>query len=81
MPFLKESLSSDSNYVRANAAMALGETHDVSATPELIRMLKVEKDSAVIEQTALGLAGVGAHEAVPGGEAGRCELGVRGYTH
>jgi len=64
-PFLKQSLSSESNYVRANAARALGEIHDVSATPDLIRTLKNEEDSGVIEQTALALQMLGAHEAVP----------------
>jgi HEAT repeat protein len=64
-PFLKQSLSSRSNYVRANAARALGEIHDVSATPDLVRTLKSEQDSGVIEQTALALRMLGAHEAVP----------------
>ena len=64
-PFLKQSLSSRSNYVRANAARALGEIHDVSATPDLMRTLKNEQDSGVIEQTALALQMLGAHEAVP----------------
>jgi HEAT repeat protein len=64
-PFLKQSLSSRSNYVRANAARALGEIHDVSATSDLMRTLKSEQDSGVIEQTALALQMLGAHEAVP----------------
>jgi HEAT repeat protein len=59
-PFLKQSLSSRSNYVRANAACALGEIHDVSATPDLMRTLKNEQDSGVIEQTALALQMLGA---------------------
>src|SRR5437868_14818733 len=64
-PFLKQSLSSRSNYVRANGARALGEIHDLSATPYLMRTLKNEQDSGVIEQTALALQMLGAREAVP----------------
>ncbi len=64
-PFLKRALNSKSNYVRANSAESLRDIHDVSATRNLIRMLKNEQDSGVIEQTALALQMLGAEEAVP----------------
>jgi HEAT repeat protein len=64
-PFLKQSSRSRSTYVRANAARALGEIHDVSAIHDLMRMLKPEEDSGVIEQTVLALQMLAAHEAVP----------------
>ena len=64
-PFLKQSLQSKSVYVRANAARALGEVHDTSAAPGLIKLLSDEPDSSVIEQTALALEMLGAKEALP----------------
>lgn len=64
-PFLKQSLGSESPYVRANAARALGEIHDTSATPALISLLKTEQDSGVIEQSALALQMLDAKAAVP----------------
>ena len=64
-PFLKQSLDSESSYVRANAARALGEIHEFSAAPNLIRILKTEQDSGVIEQTALALEMLEAKAAVP----------------
>jgi len=64
-PFLKQSLSSDNEYVRANSACALGEVRDISAASDLIRTLKQEENSGVIEQTAAALRGIGASEAVP----------------
>jgi HEAT repeat protein len=51
--------------VRANAARALGEIHEFSAAPNLIRILKTEPDSGVIEQTALALEMLEAKAAVP----------------
>jgi hypothetical protein len=64
-PFLKQCLTSKSNYVRANAAAALREIQDSSAIPDLIRMLKIEDDSGVIEQTSLALLILNARDAVP----------------
>ena len=64
-PFLSHSLNSDSSYVRANAAFALGEIRDGSAVPALIGILKSEPDNGVIEQTALALQTLGAKAAVP----------------
>jgi HEAT repeat protein len=64
-PFLKQSLDSESSYVRANAARALGKIHESSAAPNLIRILKTEQDSGVIEQTALALEMLEAKAAVP----------------
>lgn len=64
-PFLKQSLDSESSYVRANAARALGEIHDISAVPALISLLKTEQDNAAIEQTALALQMLEAKDAVP----------------
>ncbi len=64
-PFLKQSLLSNAHYVRANAARALGEMHDSSATPDLIRAMKKEEDGGVIEQSAFALQMLGAREAVP----------------
>lgn len=64
-PFLRESLNSQSAYVRANAARARGEIRDSSAATDLIRVLKTEEDSGVIEQTALALQMLSAHEALP----------------
>lgn len=64
-PFLKQSLVSNAHYVRANAARALGEMHDSSAVPDLIRAINKEEDGGVIEQSALALQMLGAREAVP----------------
>jgi HEAT repeat protein len=64
-PFLKQSLDSESSYVRANAARALGEIHELSAVPALICLLKVEQDNGVIEQTTLALQMLEAKAAVP----------------
>lgn len=74
-PFLKESLNSKANYVRANSARALGEIHDISAGPDLIRRIERENDSGVIEQTALALQMISATEAVPvlKGKVGRTQ--------
>jgi hypothetical protein len=49
----------------ANAARALGEIKDRSASSSLIRLLGHEKDGGVIEQTTLALRMLGAKEAVP----------------
>ncbi len=65
VPFLLQSLDSQSSYVRANSARALGEIGDPSAIRSLIRMLKNEQDSGVIEQTALAFEMLGAKEALP----------------
>jgi HEAT repeat protein len=51
VPFLIDSLTHQHPYVRANAARALGEIKDPSASPSLIRLLGHEKDGGVIEQT------------------------------
>jgi HEAT repeat protein len=64
-PFLKQCLTSKSNYVRANAAEALRDLQDSSAIPDLIRMLEIESDSGVIEQTSLALLMLDARETVP----------------
>jgi HEAT repeat protein len=64
-PFLKQSLLSNAHYVRANAARALGEMHDSSAVPDLVRAMKKEEDDGVIEQSAVALQMLGASEALP----------------
>jgi HEAT repeat protein len=64
-PFLKQSLTSHEHYVRANAARALDEIHDTSAAPDLIRTIRKEDDSGVIEQIALALEMLGASNALP----------------
>jgi HEAT repeat protein len=64
-PFLKQSLRSESTYVRANAARTLGEIGDLSAAPALIGLLKSEQNNGVIEQTTLALQMLGAKAAVP----------------
>jgi HEAT repeat protein len=64
-PFLKQSLDSESSYVRANAARALGEIQEISAVPALISLLKAEQDNGVIEQTTLVLQMLEAKAAVP----------------
>src|SRR4030095_6010986 len=63
--FLIDSLTYQHPYVRANAARALGEIKDRSASSSLIRLLGHEKDGRVIEQTTLALRMLGAKEAVP----------------
>jgi len=64
-PFLKESLRSTSNYVRANSARALGEMHELSAVPALIHTRNVDEDNGVLEQTSMALQMLDAKEAVP----------------
>jgi HEAT repeat protein len=64
-PFLREALRSTSNYVRANAARALGEIHDVSAVSDLIYILAVDEDSGVLEQTSSALLMLDAKSAIP----------------
>jgi HEAT repeat protein len=64
--FLIDSLTYQHPYVRANAARALGEIEDRSASSSLIQLLEHEKDGGVIEQTSLALRMLGAKEAVPG---------------
>lgn len=63
--FLRNSLFSQSSYVRANSAQSLGQIHDYSAIPELISLLGREKDGGVIEQTSSALLVLNAKEAVP----------------
>jgi HEAT repeats len=65
VPFLIDALNHQHSYVRANAARALGEIGDGSATSPLIRLLGHESDGGVIEQTSLALRWLGAKEAVP----------------
>src|SRR5271169_3972973 len=64
-PFLKESLHSSSNYVRANSARALGEIHDTDAIPDLIRVLAVDEDIGVLQQTCQALQMLDAKAAIP----------------
>jgi HEAT repeat protein len=64
-PFLRECLHSSSNYVRANSASALGEVHDVSAVADLIRILSVDDDAGVLEQTSSALLMLDAKQAIP----------------
>lgn len=66
VPFLIHSLSDEHPYVRANAARALAEIRDSSASLDLIRLLGHENDGGVIEQTTLALRMLGAKAAVPG---------------
>jgi hypothetical protein len=63
--FLEASLKSNSVFVRANSARALGEIHDRRAIRPLIAALSREQDSGVIEQTALALQMLRAREAIP----------------
>ena len=63
--FLRRSLFSESVFVRANSARALGEIHDTSAEGDLIRLLRGENDNGVIEQTSLALQMLGARQALP----------------
>jgi hypothetical protein len=64
--FLLDSLTHQHPYVRANAARALGEINDRSASPGLIRLLEHEQEGGVIEQTSWALRMLDAKEAVPG---------------
>jgi HEAT repeats len=64
-PLMKESLRANSHVVRANTARALGEFHDSSAVPDLIRAIAKEEDNGVIEQSALALQTLGVREALP----------------
>jgi hypothetical protein len=64
-PFLVDSLRSSEHYVRANAARALGEIRYSAATPFLIDLLSTEDDAGVIQQTALALGMIKAHDALP----------------
>jgi HEAT repeat protein len=64
-PFLVKSLRSDSPYVRANSARALGDIKAYSAKRALITLLSSEQDGGVIEQTSLALQMMRASEAVP----------------
>ena len=63
--FLVTSLASPDHYIRANAARALGEVKAYSAAVQLMKLLKTEQDSGVIEQTTLALEMIKAVEAVP----------------
>lgn len=63
--FLKNCLSSNSSYVRANSARALGELGDASVGEDLARALSSEHDNGVIEQTALALQMLRATKATP----------------
>jgi HEAT repeat protein len=63
--FLVDSLTYQHPYVRANAARALGEIGDRSASSSLIQLLEHEKDGGVIEQTSMALRMLGAKKAVP----------------
>jgi hypothetical protein len=65
VPFLIHSLTHQHPFVRANAARALGEIKDSSASLDLIRLLGHENDGGVIEQTTLALRMLGAKAAVP----------------
>lgn len=53
--FLRESLHSSSNYVRANSAVALGEIHDTAAISDLVQGLSVDDENGVLEQTSMAL--------------------------
>jgi HEAT repeat protein len=69
VPFLEQSLSSPAEYIRSNAARALGEIGDPTAIGPLIAVLANECKSGVIEQTALALQMLRATQAVPALEA------------
>jgi HEAT repeat protein len=64
-PFLRGSLRSSSNYVRANSARALREIHDSDAIPDLIQTLSKDEDNGVLEQTCMALQWLGAKAAIP----------------
>ena len=64
-PFLLDLLHSPEHYVRANAARSLGEIGYSPATAALMDLLSTEKDSGVIEQTALALSMIHARAAIP----------------
>jgi hypothetical protein len=65
VPFLEASLRSNSIFVRANSALALGEIHDRRAIRPLIAALSREQDSGVIEQTALALQMLQGRNTIP----------------
>jgi len=65
VPFLRESLHSSSNYVRANSARALGEIHDTVAIPDLMQVLDVDENSGVLEQVCLALQMLDVKQAIP----------------
>lgn len=65
VPFLTQSLTSKVAYVRSNAARALGEIGNASATRPLMQALKVEEDGGAIEQMSLALRMLHAAESVP----------------
>jgi HEAT repeat protein len=64
-PFLKEWLHSNSAYVRANSARALGDIRDGSAVRDLISLLSLETDDGVLQQTSVALEMLDAKEAIP----------------
>lgn len=64
-PFLRASLHSSSNYVRANSAVALGEIHHTAAIPDLMQVLALDEDSGVLEQTSVALLMLDAKAAIP----------------
>lgn len=64
-PFLIKWLDHNHHWVRANAARALGEIREKSASSALIRLLRRERDGGVIEQASLALRWIQAKETIP----------------
>jgi HEAT repeat protein len=65
VPLLLASLSDRHNYVRSNAARALGDMGVAAAARPLTQLLEEEEDGGVIEQTSLALANLGHSDALP----------------
>lgn len=65
VPLLLEALSDPHDYVRANAARALGDMKVGAAGTPLTELLKKESNAGVIQQTSLALAELGIAEALP----------------
>jgi RNA polymerase sigma factor (sigma-70 family) len=65
VPLLHRLLGDPHEYVRCNAARALGDMRVAEAAGPLIEMLKTEDNGGVIQQTSLALGNLGAKDAVP----------------
>lgn len=65
VPLLLEALSDPYQYVRANAARALGDMKVAATAKPLTELLKKETNGGVIQQPSLALANLGVAEALP----------------
>lgn len=79
-PFLRRSLLSESAYVRANSARALGEIHDRAAEGGLIRLLRSENVNGVIEQASLALQTLGARTGTSCAQSEGAAVGICSNT-